>query len=292
MKKTSDYKSFAYLENGEIVFSQYETIKSSNKLDSGSYKITYESHPKYEVILKNNNDCETVKVHDFADKEKLDRLFDSFFNKDIFKKITKLGFCHKTGVLLHGIEGTGKSTIIKYYCHNAIKQHKAIVFHVLYIEREITHCWDFIQNIRRIQDNPIIVVFDEFDQFIETKGNEAFLKTVIDGNMSINNCIFLAATNYLNRIPESMSKRPSRFKYCLRIEGMQVVSDIEEILKPMLSDHVSSKEIHEIANKLKGSSLDNIKQYCFDKIMSLNHYEGKNKPVGFNNKPIKEIKKI
>jgi hypothetical protein len=32
--KTSDLKSFAYLENGDINFTQYETIKSSNKLDA------------------------------------------------------------------------------------------------------------------------------------------------------------------------------------------------------------------------------------------------------------------
>lgn len=278
--KTSDYKSFAYLENGDINFTQYETIKSSNKLDSGSYKLSYIGYPRNEVTLKVDSDFETAKTHNFSDKEKIDNLFDSFFDKDVLSKIENLGFCHKIGILMYGIEGTGKSTIIKYYTSKAIKEHNAIVFHILYKSAEITECWSFVQGIRKIQKNPIIIVFDEFDQ--QMKENEAFLKTVIDGNMSISNCIFFAATNYLDKIPKAMSERPSRFKYCLNIEGMQVVSDIVKIIEPILSEKLDDNEINILANELKGNTLDYIKQFCFDKLMSITHYGKNRKKIGFN----------
>jgi len=277
--KTSDYKSFAYLESGDIVFSEFETIKSSNKLDSGSYKVNYLGYPENKVTIKQDSDFEIAKMHNFSDKDKIDRLFESFFNKDVRTKIETMGFCHKIGILLYGIEGTGKSSIIKYYCNYAINKHNAIVFHILYKRDEISQCWEFVQNIRRIQNNPIIIVFDEFDQ--QMSENEAFLKTVIDGNMSISNCIFFAATNYLDKIPKAMSERPSRFKYCLNIEGMQVEKDIIDIITPILNDVLSEEEINNIANELKGSTLDYIKHFCFDKLMDIKHYGKNKKQIGF-----------
>lgn len=278
--KTSDYKSFAYLENGDINFTQYETIKSTSKLDSGSYKLNYDGYPKNQIILKTDSDFETTKTHIFSDKDKIDNLYCSFFDKSITSKIESLGFCHKIGILLHGIEGAGKSTIIKYYCNRAITEHNAVVFHILCKDDNFLNCWEFIQGVRRIQDNPIIVVFDEFDQQMER--NEAYLKTVIDGNMSISNCVFFAATNYLDKIPKAMKDRPSRFKYCLNIEGMQVVADIEKIIKPILSDILEPEAINNVAKGLKGNTLDYIKQFCFDKIMSVKHYGNSKKKIGFN----------
>ena len=279
--KTSDYKSFAYLENGDINFTQYETIKSTSTLDSGSYKLNYEGYPKNQIVLKVDSDFETTKTHNFSDKEKIDNLYCSFFNKSVISKIEGLGFCHKIGVLLHGIEGTGKSTIIKYYCSKAITEHNALVFHILCKDDNFFNCWEFIQGVRRIQNNPIIIVFDEFDQQMER--NEAYLKTVIDGNMSISNCIFFAATNYLDKIPKAMKYRPSRFKYCLNIEGMQVNADIEKIIKPILNDSLSNEEISAISEELKGKTLDYIKQFCFDKLMSIKHFGNNKSKLGFNN---------
>ena len=278
---TNDYKSFAYLESGDVNFTQFATIKSSDKLESGAYVIDFIEHPRYEVSLKVNNVFETVKTHDFSDKQKIDNLLNSFFNIDIKDKVESLGFCYKTGVLLYGNEGTGKSTIIKYYCNLAITKYNAIVFHFVYGGFYLSKCWEFIQNIRRIQDNPIIVVFDEFDTYV--KDHEAFLKTMIDGNLSISNCLFFAATNYLDRIPQAMTNRPSRFKYCLNIEGVQVLEDVINIITPLLKDFTEEREIKKIANELKGNSLDYIKHYCLDKIMSIQNYEKSKKKIGFLN---------
>jgi SpoVK/Ycf46/Vps4 family AAA+-type ATPase len=277
--KTTDYKSFNYLENGDIQFSEYETIKSSKILCCGAYIVNFIGYPQNVVTLKVLDNVEAPKPHNFSDKDKIDNILVSFFNQEIHQKILKLGFCHKLGILLHGIEGTGKSTIIKYYSDYFIRNHNAIVFHITYYYEEITKCWDFIQNVRKIQDNPIIIIFDEFDKQMEK--NEAFLKTVIDGNMSIDNCIFFAATNYLDKIPKAMSERPSRFKYCLNIEGMQIEEDIVDIIHPILNELYDDFDIKQFAKHLKGSTLDHIKQFALDKLMQLEHYGKNKKIIGF-----------
>src|SRR5690606_27402698 len=147
--KTSDYKSFSYLEDGSIEFSQYATIKSVSKLDPGCYKIGWKDYPEYKTLLNIDTDIEKVRIHTFSDKEKLDKLFEAFFNKETLNKITNLGFNHKVGVLLYGMEGTGKSTICKYYYSKAINEQGALVFLIpsSIVYAGFIGAWDFIQNI-------------------------------------------------------------------------------------------------------------------------------------------------
>lgn len=278
---TSDLKSFHYLENGEVSFSMFDTIKSNKQLDSGSYKISFlESYPDSRVVLKMDKDMETAKIHNFPDKQKLDDLFNSFFEKKVSDKIAELGFYHKVGVLLHGKEGTGKSTIIKHYCYKCISDKNCLVFHMNCANSHVKECWDFIMNVRRVQKNTIIVIFEEIDEHIQNR-NEPFLKTVFDGNMSIDNCIFMASTNYLDQIPEALKDRPSRFKYVLNIEGIQNKNDVYILVNKMLTGLFKESEIMEFANELKGQSLDIIKQFCVDKIMDIKSYHKSKTLIGF-----------
>jgi SpoVK/Ycf46/Vps4 family AAA+-type ATPase len=277
--KSSEFKSFNYLENGEVLFSIFETKKSTKKLDSGFYDVWYESYPKSSIIIKQLNIEEEIKIHEFPDKEKLDTLFKSFFDEKVLNSITRLGFLHKTGVLLYGKEGTGKSTIFKHYANKAVINNNAIVF---YVRREfINTCWSFIQDIRSIQDNPIVVIFEEVERHIKWESNEGVIKTILDGNLSINNCVFLASTNYIDEIPSAIKNRPSRFKYVLDIEGIQDESEVERILTTMIGDMFTAEEIKLFANDLKGHTLDNIKQFAMDKLMDLKTYKKENKKIGF-----------
>lgn len=277
--KSSEFKSFNYLENGEVLFSIFETKKSTQKLDAGFYDIWYDGYPKNSVILKQLSIDEKIKIHSFPDKEKLDKLFEAFFNSNVSNSISSLGFIHKIGVLLHGKEGSGKSTILKYYANESIVNHDAIVF---YIRREnINLCWSFIKNIREIQDNPIIIFFEEIEQHIKWESNEGIIKTILDGNQSINNCIFLGTTNYIGEIPVAIKNRPSRFKYVLDIEGIQDEAEVKSLLMNMIGGMFSENEINTFVEDLKGSTIDTIKQFGLDKLMDLKTYHNHKKRIGF-----------
>lgn len=277
---TSDLKSFHYLENGEISFSVFDTIKTTSKLDVGTYKVAYVSSPtggKLEV--KVDTDTETVKMSSFKEKHQLDNLFKSFFNKKVAKRINDLGFYHKVGVLLYGKQGTGKSTIIKNYCKLAIEKHNAIV---LYIDmtRGTLAQWDFVRKIRAIQKNPIIVVIEEMDGALQESGTESAFKSYFDGNESIDNCIIFGTTNYIDKIPKALKNRPSRFKYCLEINGIENESDVYDIMINMIGDIFEPTEIVDFARELAGSTLDEIKHFCVDKIMDIDSYKI-TKKIGF-----------
>jgi len=283
MKKTTDYKSFHYLESGEISFSMVDTIKTVKELDPGVYRISWLDHPKYVVQVLMDKDAETPKVHSFADREKIDQLFESFFNPTIRERISAMGFYHKVGILFYGKEGTGKSTIIKHYYNQCITNNKALVFYITERGHKIKDCWDFIYNIRNVQDNPIIVIFEEIESCLKGEpANSAFLKTALDGNLSIDNSICLATTNHIDLIPEALKDRPSRFKYVLNIEGIQSKSEVYDIIKKMLGRTFSDDELKSFAMEMVGQPLDCIKQFCLDKIMDLKHYtKSKKGSIGF-----------
>lgn len=280
---TTDFKSFHFLENGDIEFSIYDTIKSTRSLDAGFYNVeVINVNGNLEVALSTKENKETLKIHQFPDYQKINSLIGSFFSNNVKDKITTLGFFHKVGILFYGKEGTGKSTIIKYYCERLVKEQEALVFYFNNKHRIYTP-WKFIKNIRKTQSNPIVIVFEEFDELINN-GLEPELKELMDGHESINDCLFFATTNYIDKIPAAIKDRPSRFKYSLNIEGLQLESDIKELLNNMIADICTEEEIDILSSDLKGKTLDEIKQFCIDKIMDISHYEIKKKTIGYKNK--------
>lgn len=282
MNKTIDLKSFHYLENGEVSFSILDTVKTTKTLDPGSYTISFLPYPANKIDLQLDKDQETVKIFEFTHKEKLDNILEAFFNKKVHKKMTSLGFYHKVGLMLHGKEGTGKSTIFKYYYNQFINNHKAILFHMKET-RSLKECWEFVMKVRQIQNNPIIVIFEEMDeQFGVGANNEPLLKLIFDGNMSIDNCIMMCTTNYIARIPEAIKDRPSRIKYSFEVDVLRDQDEIAKIIRDMIKDTCVDEEIKKMAKELVGSTLDEIKQACIDKIMDIKSYKPERRKIGFS----------
>lgn len=278
---TSDLKSFNYLESGDILFSQYATIKSSNIIDPGVYNVEYDDYPENKVRLKMLLDEEEPKIYSFPDKIKLDELFSVFFESETLSKVNKLGYNHKVGILLYGKEGTGKSSILKHYYSSIIKKYNAIVFHIIPKNYNISKCWEFVKMVRKIQNNPIIIMLEEVDGYLKDAAMEAFIKTILDGANSINNCVFMGTTNYIDNIPEAIKNRPSRFKYCFNIEGVQDSKEIFDIITKLIGALYKPEEIKVWATELSGSSVDIIKQFCLDKLLDLKIHQSTKRKIGF-----------
>jgi len=267
--KTSDLKSFHYLESGDVSFSVMDTIKTQKKLDPGVYRLGYDSNGNVTVKVEDNE--ESISMYNFENKDILDRMFDKFFDKKLSKRIMDLGFKHKTGILLHGKQGCGKSTIMKHYYKRSVEKNKSIVFHMGTMNPGgFQGHWGFMSRIREIQNNPIVAIADEIDSMFSFGGGdgEGVVKNSLDGTGSIDNCIILAATNYLSKIPDAVT-RPSRFKYIIEMKGVEDEEDIFNITFNMLKETMSEEEVRGFSEELKGKTLDEIKHFCIDKIMDL-----------------------
>jgi SpoVK/Ycf46/Vps4 family AAA+-type ATPase len=126
------------------------------------------------------------------------------------------------------------------------------------------------RSIREVQDNPIILIADEFERY--ARDYESEMKNFLDGIDSIENTLFLAATNYIDKVPETLKNRPSRFRIVSEIKGIEDKETMKSIIKS-ISDKIepnlfSFEEIENILKTLETSTFDELKLICLDKITS------------------------
>lgn len=155
---------------------------------------------------------------DIADQIK-NHLDDWKSNEDLF---TKRGLIYKTGILLHGTHGTGKSSIASaianYLGFNLISINSADFGKI--------NISDVVDSINCDTDRYVILL-DEIDTIYtsrdseditdEQKNTTAKLLTFLDSVSSPNNCVIVATTNYIDKLGADL-KRNGRFDKILRID--------------------------------------------------------------------------
>lgn len=278
--KTSDLKSFHYLENGEVSTSILATIKSQSTLDPGEYSLDWDYQNRKPIFFK-LDEGEEIEYKISKEHELLNTVLKSFFDKKVVDKFKRIGIYNKIGILLHGKEGTGKTSLVKHYCRRLSKEQGAICITMLCCNLDFQNSVDFVKKIRTVQNNPIILVFEEFEMFLGS--NLGKMKLLLDGMLSIENSIVFGNTNEINQIPPALKDRKSRFKYVLEIGGIEDLEIISSICTNLIGDILSEEQIEQLSTSLIGSTLDEIKQKCIDIIMDIKSYKPKERRrVGFS----------
>lgn len=279
---TTNLKSFYYLEDGSITFSILSTKYAAKKLDKGVYDLyTVNTAIGYEVRLSKNEDRELLNNDlDFYYEDKIKNIYSKFFTPEIKEKVNTLGYNHKLGILLYGKHGTGKTSMFKKYFNSSVVNHNALVFNVI-SPMGINYWWKFLQDIRKIQDNPIVVFMDEFDEYFTEYNCETTLKRMLDGTDSIDDCFFMMTTNYIDKIPETIKDRPSRVKYKIEVTGIQDERLINQFLSQSFEKINMTVEFKNELSSMKGKTIDELKQWVLDKVMDIESEQTQNKKLGF-----------
>lgn len=176
------------------------------------------------IKVKYLNDTEIncdIIPHSFdnviLDKKSKDNIIDGLINwKNSKDWYDGHQLVHKIGVFLYGQPGTGKSTIVKAISHmfdNAI---------ILSINPEnIMNSINWILNTRKKTDETIIVLIEDFDMYFKSREeienvemdidakkrkdfNQNAIFQLLDGVYSTSNTIYIATTNYKDRIDPAL----------------------------------------------------------------------------------------
>lgn len=122
------------------------------------------------------------------------------------------GVVHKRGILMVGPPGTGKTSTSELLIEMFTEKVGGIV--LLGTTANIVQAG--IKQIRsREPKRPIMVVIEDIDSVIRREEEEWL--NLLDGKMQFDGVVFVATTNYLDKLPDRIANRPSRFDLVVTI---------------------------------------------------------------------------
>lgn len=115
---------------------------------------------------------------------------------------------YKRGIFMWGPPGSGKTCVIQLCCSDLINDHSGIVI------RFNTHPELIVlglRSLRQIEPNtPVIVVMEDMEELMDRFAQSSILQ-LLDGGEKVDNIVFLATSNYPERLGSRIVNRPSRF---------------------------------------------------------------------------------
>lgn len=164
------------------------------------------------------------------------------------------GFLHKRGFLLWGPPGSGKTSTLHILIKSLIRDHGGIVL-MLDHPGVAANCLRLVRHIE--PDRPMIAVMEDIDALIERYGENEFL-ALLDGEAQVDNVVFVATTNYPERLDKRFVDRPSRFD-TVRFIGMPS-ADARRVYLQTKEPSLQSEELDQWVRKSKGFSVAHLKE--------------------------------
>lgn len=188
------------------------TFPTHSKLEPGVYKpLSGEFHG---VELTHDR---ALVVEDAISAHVNERVRGFWAARDRYKRFNLL---HKTGFLLEGAPGTGKTMTVNCVAEFFIANGGVVFFP--YNEDYFSHLGEGMITARTIHpDLPFLVVLEDIDKydFTDKDGENKLLQVLalLDGERQVGNVVFMATTNYIAKLDTRLTNRPSRFDETLHV---------------------------------------------------------------------------
>lgn len=181
--------------------------------------------------------------------------------EETYKKYNRV---FRRNYLLYSAPGTGKTSLINLMCQELIEKYNGIVFS-LQTGQEIEMYVDAVRRVRSIEpDRKIITIIEDIDNFIgdgnRTSGLDTYLLNILDGNMKTGGVVTIATTNYIDKMTERYTNRPSRFDRVVEFPLPNDASRKIFIEKTVLPEDLKKIDIDAWVSKTNGYTIDHINE--------------------------------
>ena len=238
---------------------------TATQVPSGVYEIVWNGNLQTHTLKK--QPFKTDELYHLPSPEIMDILKDIENFWDRVDKYKQYNFIHKRGILMYGDPGCGKSGIIQLIAQDLIKRN-GIVINVK-DEEDVEKFTAFIPTFRKIEPNrPLVVILEDIDSIAgENRFQTARLLNILDGVKQIEGVVYIATTNYPEKLQERITNRPSRFDRRYKVELPN--DDIRRAyIRHKLNDEdISNIDIEEWVKKTDGMSLSHLKEVVISVIV-------------------------
>ena len=241
------------------------------KVPAGVYEIGWNSNLQSHTLKK--QPFKTDELYHLPSYEITDILLDIDNFWDRADNYKKYNYIHKRGILMYGEPGCGKSGIIQLISQQLIEK-DGIVLNVK-DEDDVDKFTSFIATFRKVEPNrPLVVLLEDIDSLAgENRYQTARLLNILDGVKQIDGVVYIATTNYPEKLQERITNRPSRFD-----RRYQVELPNEEIRRAYINhklneDDLKNVNIEEWIKKTEGMSLSHLKEVVISVIVMGRSFE-------------------
>jgi len=198
-----------WLKRGKNVFIPTDNAKTVRTVEPGFYSMRIADAIGFYLFKKDLKLDELTRLSYQEYDEVLDGINKFWSRKEKFKEY---GFSFKRGMLLYGPPGTGKTSLINLLGYDLINNMGGVVL-TISNGHELELYSRYIPEIFRIiePDRPIIVIIEDIDGLCESSSAETELINILDGIEQLENVVYVATTNFMEKLSKRLTNRPNRF---------------------------------------------------------------------------------
>lgn len=266
-EKKVDFAQWSVMGDGSYIAAP----KAEKKLPAGLYEFEWNNRANEWCVMRQA--INTDELYELPTEEIGEILSDikSFWKKSELYRSYKL--MHKRGILLYGDPGCGKSGILQLCMLHIIKDLGGVVINIKN-EDSIKAYVEMVPKLRQIEpDRPLVVIIEDIDSVAgDSNYSTSVLLNILDGIKQIENVVYIATTNYPEKLEERITNRPSRFD-----RRYYVAPPSREVRKAYLVNKIGENDVDIDMEKwlddTEDLSMSHLKELFISVVLLDNKYE-------------------
>jgi len=260
-----------WLKRGTNTFLPTDNAITVGKVESGVYHIRFSDNMGFYLVKKDLHLDDLINLPNPEGMKVMEGIKTFWQRKDKFKEY---GYSYKRGILLYGVPGGGKTSIINLLCRELVENMEGVVF-TISSDEDLSLYKNFMAEIYRViePERPIITIIEDIDGLCQHKETETKLLNVLDGIEQLENVVYVATTNYTERLSERILNRPNRFDIRIEVKSPNDECRRMYLRHKIKENDLTDEQLEEWVTQTKGMTMAHLGEVIKSVLILGNSFE-------------------